>query len=90
VASVDDRGRFDAQAASLPEAERPACWQTPADRGRLSRKRIRLGNNSGKSTALQHADAKGRIRMLLLVTPEGRPGIQMVDGQGKVVRSVAP
>ena len=90
VASIDDQSRFNAQAAGLPEAERRAYWQQLAEQGRLSRNRIWLGNTPGKSAALQLKDAKGRVRMMLLVTPEGEPEIQMFDEVGKVSRTIGP
>ena len=37
---------------------------------------------------LQLKDAKGRTRMMLQVTADGKAEIQMLDEQGKVIKSV--
>jgi len=52
--------------------------------------RIWLGNTGDKGSALQLKDAKGRTRMLLLVSADGKAEIQMLDEQGRVSRSIAP
>jgi len=88
LASVEDRQRFNVEAGKLPEAEQRAYWQKLAEQGRLSQNRIWLGNTPGKSSVLQLKDAKGRTRMMLMVTPEGQPEIQMLDEQGKVTKSI--
>ena len=88
LASVEDRQRFNVEAGKLPEAGQRAYWQKLAEQGRLSQNRIWLGNTPGKSSVLQLKDAKGRTRMMLMVTPEGQPEIQMLDEQGKVTKSI--
>lgn len=90
VTSLEQNRQFGLDADKLPEAERRAYWQKLADQGRLMQNRIWLGNTLGKSAALQLKDARGRIRMMLLVTPEGQPEIQMLDEQGKVTKSITP
>lgn len=88
VTSMADVGRFGEEARKLPEAEQRAYWKKLADEGRLSQNRIWLGNTAGKSSTLQLKDAMGRTRMMLLVTPEGKAEIQMLDEQGKVAKSI--
>ncbi|MCA1856917.1 hypothetical protein LE190_13410 [Massilia oculi] len=90
VTSIADFGRLREEAGKLPEAERRAYWDKLANEGRLSQNRIWLGNTPGKSSTLQLKDAKGRVRMMLLVTPEGEAEIQMLDEQGKVTKSITP
>jgi len=90
LTSLEQHHQFGVEADKLPEAERRAYWQKLADQGRLMQNRIWLGNTPGKSAALQLKDARGRTRMMLLVTPEGQPEIQMLDEQGKVTRSITP
>jgi len=88
--AIADYARFREEAGKLPESERGAYWNRLADEGRLSQNRIWLGNTPGKSSALQLKDAKGRVRLMLLVTPEGKAEIQMFDEQGKVIKSITP
>ncbi len=90
MAAIGDMTRFRQEAGKLPEAEQRAYWNKLADEGRLSQNRIWLGNTPGRSSALQLKDAKGRVRMMLLVTPEGEAEIQMLDEQGKVTKSITP
>jgi hypothetical protein len=90
VTSMADIARFGEEAGKLPDAEQRAYWKKLADEGRLSQNRIWLGNTPGKSSALQLKDARGRTRMMLMVTPEGKAEIQMLDEQGKVVKSITP
>ncbi|VXB51202.1 hypothetical protein [Massilia sp. 9I] len=88
--AIADYARFRQEAGKLPEAEQRAYWDKLADEGRLSQNRIWLGNTIGKSSTLQLKDAKGRVRMMLMVTPEGKAEIQMLDEQGKVTKSITP
>jgi len=90
VASVADYARFREEAGKLPESERGAYWNKLAQEGRLNQNRIWLGNTPGKSSTLQLKDAMGRVRLMLLVTPEGKAEIQMFDEQGKVTKSITP
>ncbi len=88
--SLEDGARLRAEARKLPEAEQRAYWSKLADEGRLSQNRIWLGNTAGKSSTLQLKDAKGRTRMMLLVSADGKAEIQMLDEQGKVSKSITP
>ncbi|MBB3222282.1 hypothetical protein [Pseudoduganella umbonata] len=90
VTSMEDVTRFGEDARKLPEAERRAYWQKLKDEGRLSVNRIWLGNTGDKGSSLQLKDARGRTRMLLLVSADGKAQIQMLDEQGKVVKSIEP
>lgn len=90
VTSMDDVKRINIEARKLPEAERQAYWDKLRDEGRLNQNRIFLGNTLNKGSALQLKDAKGRPRMMLLVSADGKAEIQMLDEQGKVTKSITP
>ena len=90
VTSMQDVKRFNTEARKLPEAQQQAYWSKLADEGRLNQNRIWLGNTATKGSALQLKDAKGRTRMMLLVSADGRAEIQMLDEQGKVTKSITP
>lgn len=90
VTSMDDLTRFREEARKLPEAERRPYWNRLAEEGRLGANRIWLGNTGDKGSSLQLKDARGRTRMLLLVSADGKAQIQMLDEQGKVVKSIEP
>lgn len=88
--SMADVTRFNEEARKLPEAERAAYWRKLTDEGRLSENRIWLGNTMGKGSSLQLKDAKGRVRLMLLVAADGKAEIQMLDEGGKVSKSITP
>jgi hypothetical protein len=88
--SREDQRRFAEEAQKLPAAEQRAYWQALAGQGRLSTNRIWLGNTGDKASSLQLKDARGRVRMLLLVSAEGKAEIQMLDEAGKVSKTISP
>ena len=88
VSSIDDLHRMVAEATKLPPAEQDAYYQRKMDAGRLLRNRIYLGTTQDESSALTLKDAKGKPRMQLLVTAEGKAEIRMLDGNGKVLKIV--
>lgn len=88
VTSVDDLTRWGEEARKLPEAEQRAFFRQKREEGRLLENRIWLGNTADKGATLQLKDAKGRVRMMLLVSAEGKAEIRMLDDQGKVTRTV--
>jgi len=88
--SMDDIKRFGEESRKLPEAEREQYWKKLSEEGRLSQNRIWLGNTGEKGSTLQLNDAKGRTRMMLMVSADGKAEIQMLDEQGKVSKSITP
>ncbi len=90
LTSRDDVKRFKDEAQKLPEAQRRAYWNDLSESGRLGGNRIWLGNTGDKGSTLQLKDAKGRTRMRLLVTAEGKAEIHMLDAQGQVIKSITP
>ena len=90
LTSMEQHSKFADEARKLPEAEQEAYWQKLAEQGRLSQNRIYLGNTRDKASSLILNDAKGRMRMMLLVSADGNPMIQMFDEKGNVTKSVTP
>lgn len=90
LTSFADQERFRQEASQLPAAERKAYWSKLSSDGRLSANRIWLGNNGRKDATLQLKDAQGRVRMMLQVSADGAPQIQMLDENGKVLRTISP
>lgn len=48
-------------------------------------RRLFVGKTPGKSSAVILADAKGRARIMMTVTPEGQPSLDFLDDEGKVM-----
>lgn len=90
VTSFDDQDRFREESSKLPADQRRLYWDKLAEGGRLMQNRIWLGNTRDKNSTLQLKDARGRTRMRLTVSADGNPEIQMLDEQGKVVKSITP
>lgn len=65
-----------------------AALQEMSDKGQLSRNRVRLGTTMDGSAALSLADARGRPRMMLMVTASGEPNILMFDEKGEVAKTI--
>lgn len=74
----------------LPPAEQKVYWQKLSEQGRLSTNRIWLGNTRDKGSSLMLKDAQGRVRMMLLVSAEGKAEIRMLDEAGKVSKTISP
>jgi len=79
--------RFDEIDAMKPP-ERRLAMQEMRDKGLMPANRVRLGTTRDKASALSLADAQGRTRMLLIVSADGKPSIQMLDEQGKVAKTI--
>jgi hypothetical protein len=90
ITSMDDITNFSEAANKLPEAEQQAYWKKLGDENRLSNNRIYLGTTGSRGSALLLNDAKGKVRMMLLVSAEGKAEIQMLDENGKVEKTISP
>jgi len=68
-----------------PEREAlKAKWEAAGGR---QTQRVFVGKTRGRSSAVILADAKGRPRIQMMVTPEGQPLLQFLDEKGAVTRS---
>lgn len=90
VTSMQDIAKFQQESDKLPEDKREQYWQKLKDQNRLSENRIFLGTTGSKGSALLLNDAKGRTRMMLIVSASGEPEIQMLDENGQVVKTINP
>ena len=84
----DRKKRFKEIEAMSPEDAKAARAQM-AEAGQLNTNRIRLGISTGRSSALSLNDARGRPRLMLMVSPQGEASIQFMDEQGKVAKTIA-
>jgi hypothetical protein len=90
VTSMDDMTKFVEESRKLSEAEQQVYWNKLADENRLSNNRVYLGTTGSKGSALLLKDAKGKVRMMLLVSAAGKAEIQMLDENGKVEKTISP
>ncbi len=67
--------------------ERDKLQQQWEEAGGRQTQRVFVGKTRGKSSAVILADAKGRPRIMMLVTPEGQPMLQFLDEKGAVTES---
>ncbi len=70
-----------------PEARQAAIQQMRAA-GQLPNNRVMLGTTFDGASALSLADAQGRPRLMLLVTANGQPSVQMWDEKGQVQKTI--
>ncbi|MES2047735.1 MAG: hypothetical protein V4447_05000 [Pseudomonadota bacterium] len=89
ITSMNDMTKFSEEANKLPEAEQEAYWKKLSDENRLSNNRVYLGTTGSKGSALLLNDAKGKLRMMLLVSAAGKAEIQMLDENGKVEKTIS-
>ncbi|MDN3545323.1 MAG: hypothetical protein ACK4S6_11030 [Roseateles asaccharophilus] len=85
--AMERTARFNALDKLDPAARRRAIEEMGRE-GLLPANRVRLGTTPAKASTLALSDAQGRQRLVLTVTPEGKPSIQFLDEQGKPVRSI--
>lgn len=79
--------KVDAAFKLEPEA-RKAAIQALREQGLLTANRVRLGTTLAKSSALTLSDASGKPRLMLMVTPDGKPSIQFLDDKGKPAKTI--
>ncbi|WP_431289075.1 hypothetical protein [Roseateles chitinivorans] len=87
--SNDDRLKRMNEIAALPADQARAAREQLRAEGKLPATRLRMGTTGSRSSALALADAKGRPRLMLMVTADGVPSITFMDEAGKTVKTVA-
>jgi hypothetical protein len=70
-----------------PAARREAV-QAMRDQGQLPNNRVLLGTTDDGASALSLADAQGRARLMLIVTADGKPSVQLFDDKGQVGKTI--
>ena len=75
--------------AALPAQERRAERARLREQNLLSTNRVRIGTTGDRASALALSDAQGRPRLMLLVSADGKPSIQMFNDKGEVARTFA-
>ncbi len=83
-APIIDRMEASERIAKLPAPERDAAWKEFNSKHVPIRNRVLLGRVDDKSPTLQLKDAEGHSRLVLKVTPNGEPSIQMLDAKEHV------
>jgi hypothetical protein len=71
---------------AAPGPERQAALQQLKDAGGMQTKRMFVGKTRGQSSAVILADANGRARITMVVTPDGKATLDFLDENGKVVQ----
>lgn len=89
VTSMEDMTKFGEEASKLPEAEQQAFWTKLSEENRLSNNRVYLGTTGDKGSSLMLKDAKGKVRMMLLVSATGKAEIRMLDEKGNVEKTIS-
>ena len=75
--------------AKMTPGEKRAYMQKLKDEGKLLQNRIYMGTTDDRAAALVLKDAKGKPRLRLAVTDGGEAVVELLDGQGKVLKKVS-
>jgi hypothetical protein len=79
---------FDAYQAAPEGAEKEVLKKKWMDAGGAQTTRLFVGKTRGRSSAVILADAKGAPRIMMLVTPDGKPMLSFMDEKGNVIQSL--
>jgi hypothetical protein len=84
-------GRLYEQAEKAPAGpEKDALLKKWKEAGGQQTQRVFVGKTLSKSSAVVLADAQGRPRIMMIVTPEGQAELQFMDEKGKVTHTYPP
>jgi hypothetical protein len=89
VFSLDDRVKALKAIEALPPEEAKAAMQKLREEGKLSTNRLRIFTTYDRASAITLSDARGRRRLMLMVSADGKPSIEFLDENGKVAKTVA-
>ena len=84
----DYEGIYEAYEKAPDGKEKEALLQKWKDAGGQQTGRLFVGKTRGKSSAVIMSDAKGIPRIMMLVSPEGKPMLNFLDENGKVIQSL--
>lgn len=82
--------RIEALPESEREAARNAAFEARRAEGQGSARRLFVGKDREQVSTVLLADASGKPRLRLRVTPGGAATIEFLDADGKVLRTLAP
>lgn len=77
---------YEAYEKAAPGPEKDALLQKWKDAGGQQTSRMFVGRTRGQSSAVILADAKGRARIMMTVSPDGKASLEFRDDQGKVIQ----
>jgi hypothetical protein len=75
----------------IRQLDRPSAqsaFNQMRDSSQLSRNRVKLGTTMDGAAALSLADPQGRPRLMLIVSSDGVPSIQMFDESGDIQKTI--
>ena len=86
---IEEKRHANEEIDKLPANQQDAAWDKFFATHRHDLKRLALGRSPDGSVGLELRDKAGKPRMLLAVQPNGKPILQFLDDNGKVVREFA-
>lgn len=84
----DYEGLYEAYEKLPAGDEKQKAYQKWLDAGGKQVTRMFVGKTRGKSSALILADANGKARIMMMVTPEGKASLNFYDDKGQLVQSL--
>lgn len=85
--SIDDLVKMADEVGKLPPDQRDAAVKRHRDLGHFGQPRGYFGTRNG-AARLALNDPQGRPRLVLAVSPQGEPSIELLDDAGKTVRTI--
>ena len=84
ITTPDRTAKVDAIKKLPDEAARKAAFKEMQDRGEFLVNRLSIGRGRNKSSFISLSDAKGKERIRISVTADGKPGINFMDELGNI------
>jgi hypothetical protein len=84
ITTPDRTAKVDAIKKLPDEAARNAAYKEMQAKGEFLVRRLSLGRGRNKSAFISLSDSKGRERIQISVTADGKPGINFLDETGKI------
>jgi hypothetical protein len=82
--------RAEQKIQSLPESQRKAAWEQFEQTHPGIVNRIRISRSEDKSSLVEMKDSKGKTRIAIRVTADGRSSLQFLDADGRITNSYPP
>lgn len=86
---IEEKRKANEEIEKLPADKQDAAWNKFFANHRHDVKRLVLGRSPDGSVGLHLRDGAGRVRIVLAVQADGKPVLQFLNGEGKVIREFA-
>jgi len=82
---IEEKRKANEQIQKLPADKQDAAWQKFWSTHRHDVERMEVGRSPDGSAGISIRDQKGRVRLKIIVLPDGKPVLDFLDESGKVI-----